>query len=168
MATILSVIALVVSALAIAVSTALGVRQQKISRHSNYVPVMSNLMAEFRSPNFHENHSLVMALRAPDQPVSGFSDLPPDARAAFVDVVYFYQMVAMQISMGVLDEKTMLAQLHSRIISVWEVVEPYVQAERENNPYGNKNLLSVLEYYAQRARDMSPADLQAALLPNRR
>jgi hypothetical protein len=161
------VIALIVSILAFAASTALAVRQQRISRFGNHLPTMSNMMAEFRSPAFHENHRIVVTLQPPAQPISGFSDLPPQTRAAFIDVVYFYQMMATQIAMGVLDEDTMLSQLRSRIIAVWEAAEPYVLAERASNPYGDRYMLSLLEYYAKRARSLPPDAARATLLRRR-
>ncbi|MFI7194038.1 DUF4760 domain-containing protein [Nocardia nova] len=161
----ISAFALVISIGSIVVSTAMAVRQQRLSRNANHIPTMSNLMAEFRSPPFHDAHRTVMAQPKQQAAEIGFSDLPDDQRDAFVNVVYFYQMIATQIAMGVLNEEVMLAQIRSRIVAVWDAVELYVQAERLNNPYGDKHMLSLLEYYAGRARRLSDDSARTLLNP---
>ncbi|PSR58705.1 MULTISPECIES: DUF4760 domain-containing protein [Nocardia] len=162
----ISAFALLISIGSIAVSTTMAVRQQRLSRSANHIPTMSNLMAEFRSPKFHDAHRTVMALPKPQEAGIGFSDLPDEERDAFVSVVYFYQMIATQIAMGVLNEEVMLARIRARIVAIWDAVEPYVEAERLNNPYGDKHMLSLLEYYAGRARRLPDDSARTLLSPD--
>ncbi|WP_433734674.1 DUF4760 domain-containing protein [Nocardia sp. CA-129566] len=145
-------------------SSVLAIRQQRLSRRANHIPTMANIMAEFRSAKFHEHHRLIATLPPPVDVTSGFSDLPSETREAFFNIVYFYQMLVTQIAIGVLDEDIMLAQVRSRLVSIWDASEPYIRAERANNPYGDKHMLSLLEYYANRARELPEASAQAILV----
>ncbi|WP_156094856.1 DUF4760 domain-containing protein [Nocardia lijiangensis] len=163
---LISCIALLVSIAAVAASSTLAIRQQRLSRYSNHLPTMASMMAEFRSVRFHDHHKTVVELAPPADPSIGFSDLPPDKREAFVDVVYFYQFIATQIAMGVLQEDLILAQVRSRMIAVWDAAVPYIRAERAKASFGQEHWLSLLEFYVDRARRLPP-DSHKLLLSRR-
>jgi hypothetical protein len=77
---VLSISALLLSLLALAVSTRLTIKQQAIQRHANTLPALAMLLAEFRSADFHESYEYVCA-RLEEHPADcGISGLPPEAR----------------------------------------------------------------------------------------
>lgn len=59
--TLVNVVAIAVSLLALGLSTTLAIRQVRISRHANHVPAVLALLTEFRSVDFHDRHDFVTA-----------------------------------------------------------------------------------------------------------
>jgi hypothetical protein len=93
----------------------------------------------------------------------GISGLPVDVRADVLNVAYYYQTVAALIGIGIVDERRTLALLRIRFVKVWDAVEPFVRQERRANPHTGDQLLTILEFYAERAR-LLPDDAVQGLL----
>jgi hypothetical protein len=134
---ILSIAAVLISVLAAGLSTALAARQARFMRQANHLPVIMDLLNEFRSVEFNERYEYVCArLQQDHSPSEGVTGLPREARSAVYDVVYFYQLFATLVGLGILDEKPIIAVLNHRIVRVWQAVKPFALRERELDSAG--------------------------------
>jgi hypothetical protein len=144
-----NVIAIVLSAMALGVSTWLAVRQVFLSKKANHLPAYLDLLSDFRSREFNDHYLYVCEKLAREhKPDLGISGLPDDAREAVYDIAYYYQAFAILIFTRIVDEDVILALFHWRIIRVWESIAPYVTREREVSKASGAQILRLLEEYA--------------------
>lgn len=154
----LSAIALVVSVVALALSSYLAARQIRLLSQANHIGPFVQLMAEFRDAAFHERYRYVVQkfqIEYPPELGFGIFELPEPARSTVIDITYYFQNCAAFISFGLLDETRIMAMLHVRFISVWDAIRPYVLAERQKNPTAGKYLLTSLERFAAYAKSQT-------------
>ncbi|MDR6979102.1 hypothetical protein J2X68_005836 [Streptomyces sp. 3330] len=151
---LVNVLPVVIAVIAIAVPTWLGIRQTRLSRHANNIQAMINLLAEFRSASFHDQHDYVCArLGQEHAPSGGVSGLPHDAKEAFCNVVYYYQSLANLTVFGIVDQELFLPLLRYRIVTVWQAARPYVERERELRG-SDGSYLSAFEELAHRTAEL--------------
>jgi hypothetical protein len=160
---VLSISALLLSLLALAVSTRLAVKQQAMQRHANTLPALSLLLAEFRSANFHESYEYVCS-RLQEHPAEcGISGLPREARRHVYAVCYLYQHLGELVRLGVVNERELLIPARNRLTAVWSAVQPFVLSERANKLVAGPDVLRVLEVFAERAQALPPDSYARAL-----
>lgn len=139
----LGVAALTVSLLALMASTFLTFRQVRIMREANYIPVVVELTSAYRSITLYDDTVYVTTrLKAEHDPELGISGLPEPARAALLNVAYYYQSFSWLIDAKILRKEATLDTIHERIILTWPIIEPYVATERKKFP---GPILSMLE-----------------------
>jgi hypothetical protein len=161
----INVVAIILSAIALGISTLLAVRQVLLSERANHLPAYLNLLSAFRSREFNDHYIYVCEkLRKEHSAESGISGLPDSAREAVYDVAYYYQTLAVLILTRILSEYVILAFFHWRIIRVWEAISPYVIKEREMSEASGATVLKLLEEYAtNRERHLTTESLIASL-----
>lgn len=159
-----------IAVVAVVTSIVFSARQARIARHANHISVMVDLLQEFRSVEFHEQHDYVCTrLGAEHAPQVGVRGLPAEARAAFYSVVYYYQSFANLAVFGLLDETLMVTVLRTRIVSVWQAVQPFVERERElRGESGGGNYMSIFEELARLAAELPPEHVRNSMPQNRR
>lgn len=147
-----------IAVVAVVTSVVFSARQARIANHANHISVMIDLLSEFRSAEFHEQHDYVtMRLGAEQDPEAGVRGLPDEAKSAFYSVVYYYQSFANLAVFGLLDESLLVTVLRTRIVSVWEAVRPFVERERELRGEGSGGTyLSIFEEMARLAAELPP------------
>jgi hypothetical protein len=148
-----------IAVVAVVTSVVFSARQARIANHANHISVVIDLLAEFRSAEFHEQHDYVcLRLGAENDPADGVRGLPADAKEAFYGVVYYYQSFANAAVFGLLDDTLLVTILRTRIISVWKAVRPFVERERElRGDVGGGNYMTIFEELARLAEEL-PAD----------
>jgi len=157
----LGVAALAVSLLALLVSAVFAARQVALMRNANYVPVLIDLLSEFRSLEFNDNYRFVCTrLPIEYESTAGISGLPDEARAKIYDIAYYYQVFAALTALGVLQDRHIIAVLRDRIVHVWEAMEPFVLAERRLAPHTGPFLFRNLEEFAKKAQEMPTASVE--------
>lgn len=126
--------AVLVSVAALILTTALTVRQVRLLRQSNYIPLVVDLICQYRSRELYDDLVYVSnKLQIEHDPATALSDLPPEVRSAILNVAYYYQSFAWLIHFDIMrDELSALSR--PRIISAWEAVRPYIAAERNRYP----------------------------------
>lgn len=150
--------AVVVSIAALGVSTLLTTKQVALAQRNVNLVGFLELMEEFRRSEFHTRYNYVTTrLRLDCVPTAtlGIFDLPEPAYSTVIDIAYFFQNCASYAGYGLLDEEMVMAFVHLRLVAVWTAVEPYVIAERNNNPMTGRHFLGLLESYATKARSIS-------------
>ncbi|MFF7230417.1 hypothetical protein [Streptomyces sioyaensis] len=159
-ATGLSVVALLVTLYS-------AVSHAGLQRRSNQLPAYVDLLADFRSVEFHDRYWFVThRLLAEYDPALGLHGLPDDVRRQVYDVVYYYQNIAVLRLADILDDE-MVALLRIRVVKLWEAVAPFVRREREVLGTDGWYLLRSLEEFAHDAQHM-PHDTIDRLLHLRR
>jgi hypothetical protein len=152
---VLGVAALAISLFALAISAAFAARQVALMRHANYVPILIDLLGQFRSLEFNNNYRYVCTRLAHDyDSAAGISGLPDDVRAKVYDVAYYYQLFAALAALRVVRDEHIVAVFRDRIINVWQEIEPFVHAERDISPSTGSFLLRQLEEFAKKAQQM--------------
>jgi hypothetical protein len=155
---ILGVAALAVSLLALIISAAFGARQIALMRNANYVPVLIDLLGQFRSLEFNDNYRYICTrLPVEHDPASGISGLPDDVRIKIYDIAYYYQLFAALAALRVVQYDHIILVLRDRIVQVWDAIEPFALAERESAQHTGPFLFRNLEEFASRAREMPSA-----------
>ncbi|MFE2302924.1 hypothetical protein ACFXAW_32570 [Streptomyces sp. NPDC059445] len=147
-ATLLNLLAISISVIAVVASMWFGARQVQIARQANYIPALMDLLAEFRSAELHEQYAYVLRdLNREHAPDGGLRGLSPAAKTAVYSVAYFFQTLAGLYALGVIDETAAIVMARARITKVWEAIAPFVERERQF-PDVDPNLLSLLQAYA--------------------
>ncbi|MDN3023263.1 hypothetical protein [Streptomyces sp. S.PB5] len=159
-----------IAVVAVVTSIVFSARQARIAKHANHISVMSALLSEFRSVEFHEQHDYVCERLGVEQdPDGGVRGLPADAKAAFYSVVYYYQSFANLAVFGLLDETLLATVLRTRIVSVWQAVRPFVERERElRGEAGGGNYMSIFEELARLAAQLPPEHVRERMTESRR
>ena len=148
----INIVALVLSAVALGISTWLAVRQALQQKRATHLPAYLGMLSEFRSREFNDHYLYVCEKLSKDHdPKSGISGLPDHAREAIYDIAYYYQIFASLISTGIVDEEVTLALIHGRVIKVWDAISSFVIREREITDATGRYLLQILEAFAARA-----------------
>jgi hypothetical protein len=144
----LDAFALVVSGFALVSSVGVAIRQIRLQRCANYTPLVLEFVCAFRSQKLYDDLVYVLKkLRSEHQPTAGISNLPETARSAVLNIAYYYQAFAWLDDAGAIDDKEILRISRQRAASIWQVIEPFVQAERATVP---GPLLTKLEAHSQR------------------
>src|SRR3954451_19731960 len=146
--TVLGVAALIVSLVALSLSTTLSVVQARLLRDANHIPAVVELLSEFRKPQLHEDYQYVtQKLRREHGPQLGISGLPEPAKSAVISVAYYFQTFAFMVGFGIIDERRLfVTALRGRVLAVWNAIEPYVEAERSQQ---DLHVLAMLETLSQ-------------------
>jgi hypothetical protein len=151
MSTSLNVTTLVISLIALAVSSIFAVRQINAAHHANQLPIINDILREVRSSKFLREEQLLWqklpALRSDVR----FSHLPEDLREAAYDVCFAYLMVAYLVSLKIIDRRLAILPIHYRIIRTWDAVAPLVVEERRHR--GDElSFLNLLESFVEFVR----------------
>lgn len=129
-----SILALVVSVIALLASALLSHRQVRAMRDANYLSVITDLTLEYRRRDLYDNTVYLCNrfARENHDPSRGLSGLPPEVRAKVLDAAYYYQAFAWLIAEGVLGKKGVYISVITRIAHIWPVIEHFVHFERDN------------------------------------
>ncbi|MFI7585491.1 hypothetical protein ACIB24_00275 [Spongisporangium articulatum] len=144
---ITNVVTLGVSLTALALSTLLAARQAGAQERAN-MAVISDLNLHGQQREWHEAFYFVtMELEATHSPERGVRALPAPAQDAVYRVLYYFHGIALMVKLGVLKDPRILDIYHHRVLFAWKRLEPFVKAERLQNPAAGKNWMKSLEEF---------------------
>lgn len=155
--TVLAVVAVVVSLVALLLSSAISWRQLRSMQNANHLPVAIELLTrDYGRPEFQQNERAMLEQLSSIDPAVAFSQLPEPLMSKSLQVIAFYDSMGILVSFGCIDEDLVLTTINYRIRQVWKALEPFVRAERElrQGPY-----LDFLEDLAARAHRADPFNL---------
>ena len=154
---VLGISSLVASFLALGVSIWTALRQVRIMRHSNQVPLLVETFKEYRSPLYQRyEHYVVNNLAKDHSPELGFAGLPEEARTAATSLVTFFNVLGSFLIFGMADESVIVPLFAYRASQAWDALEPYIRRERQAR--GNYYFASHFEDLVCRTRDHPAAD----------
>ncbi|MFF3714036.1 DUF4760 domain-containing protein [Streptomyces phaeochromogenes] len=142
--------AISVSIFALTISSWLAKNQFTAQRHGNHVGSLIELLTEFRSLEFHRNYAFIRDELPTMSSDGGISGLDEDAQRKIYDVGYFFQLYAILVYLGIMDERSVSALLRRQCIEVWTALEPFVSKERALRGLPDSAILNKLEVFVAR------------------
>jgi hypothetical protein len=159
----LNVAALVISLLALAVSTYLTRRQSIAAKQANQIPVFVDLYREARTPDFYSRERSLWENLSGHDPAKGLSGLSAELRHNAEVVYSYYSNMAYCISIGVVERDLAIMPIHYRMLKTWDAMYPFVIAERKIRDDGG-SFLTMFEHFASEARRTDIHSLERAII----
>lgn len=133
--TLTNAVAVSVSVLALAMTTALAVRQLRTTsasgRDANHTQVLLRLNGEYRTDEFQASEDYVLGRLAEEHdPALGIGRLPAAARWHVRRVGHYYADYGMLAALPMVDSDRIVGVVHFRVREAWLALEPYIRAER--------------------------------------
>ena len=102
----------------------------KSSELSNALPIISEIMHEWRSSDFRSDALYIIAHSPKGKEGNGFGSLPTRWRNRAYRVCYFFDYVGVLASLGIISDELVISMMGTRIMQIWQVLEPYIARER--------------------------------------
>lgn len=153
MGLILNVTSLLVALAAVAVSSVLSWRAVAVARDANHLPVIADLLAPHRNPDFMRKERVVHEKLKDFDPGTGFDGLPEPIWEATVVVAEQYQMLGYLVICGVADAALLVHQVRHSAIRTWTAIEPFVRVERQLRG-GEFSFLNSFERFVEIAKSV--------------
>ena len=164
---IFNIVAIVLSAVAVVTSAYTALQHRTLQKAANFAPAYMQLIRQYQTLEFHDHFRYVTTkLRADHDPQLGISGLPDEARRAVYDIAYFYHGYGVLKLLRIIDDQV-LPGMQSRIVAVWDAIEPYVERERELCGSSVVYQMRVLEEFAKEAKALPPGSFRATLTRRR-
>lgn len=103
----------------------------KNSELSNALPIVSEIMHEWRSSDFRSDVLYIIEHSPRDKRGKGFGSLSIRWRDRAYRVCYFFDYVGVLASLGIVSDELVISMMGTRIIQIWQVLEPYIERERQ-------------------------------------
>ncbi|WP_043457645.1 DUF4760 domain-containing protein [Streptomyces fulvoviolaceus] len=126
----MDIVAVVLSVAALGVSGLASLRQLRLTEHANTLPVLVDLFREHRSVHLARARQVVHEQLPACNLAAGLEGLPESERDLVRELAWFYDNRGALVTHGVVDIEPVSGYLGGSVISVWERLEPLVQAER--------------------------------------
>jgi hypothetical protein len=155
---LVSAMAMIVSVLALGITSTLTRAQVRSMRKANDLPVMIELLIkEYVSDEFQARHRLVTeTLPAVDSSL-GFEGLAEPLRTAAYRVAWYYNATGGLIALNTVDELMFVGGINYRVRHAWSAMEAHIHAERGRR---GEPFLDGFEHLAARCFANSPRVLQ--------
>jgi hypothetical protein len=129
----MAVAAFVLSVIALLLSSMIALRQLRLSEKAMLLPVMVDVLREFRSSDFKRRQTCVYEHLLCEAPSGeGFDGLPPEIRADALFLSHFYDNVGLLTAAKVADWQPLVAFLGGSAVHAWKLLGPYIEEERKN------------------------------------
>jgi hypothetical protein len=145
-ATSLNIITLVVSLVALGVSSFLAIRQIGTARNANQLAVVNETLREFWSPGFRNQEALLWDKLRDQREDVAYSQLPDNLMETADSVCSMYLMLAYVVS--IVDWNLAILPISYRVVRTWAMLSPFVVRERELRGY-EASFFSVLESFVK-------------------
>jgi hypothetical protein len=123
--------AVIISIIAVATSVIFGWRALKLARHSNTMPVLTDLFGEHRSKQLAEARQFVYFDLSKYDLSLGLDGLPEDKKTLVRDLAWFYDNLGTLVAHGVVDIAPVSGYLGQSVLLYWEIMQPLIRAERK-------------------------------------
>jgi hypothetical protein len=101
-------------------------------RHTNEIPVATELHQEFRSTEFQQAYVFVLdSFSSTFDPSSGISNLPTEARIKSTRVAGLFTSLGGLVTLGLVDERYAVSLMGVQASRAWVILEPYIIHERK-------------------------------------
>jgi hypothetical protein len=149
--------ALIASLVALVLSTLVAIRQSQIAKGSNHAAIVVELYRDFRSVEYRQQEHLLWSELPKIKEPMRFSEIPEPVQSAAYYVCNLYQMVAVLISLGIIDKRLAILPGFYRMMRTWNIVKPFVEAERS----ARGNSLPFLNLFEALVMRVSTSDVTA-------
>ncbi|GGK22584.1 hypothetical protein GCM10010124_13890 [Pilimelia terevasa] len=135
---LIALLSMMVSFLALVVSAVVALKQLRMLRHHNSLPIVVDMFQEFRSVEFRRHvHALDDLWTGEPPEATGTRDLPDEAWQHFTIVAGFLNNVGLMAHQGVIDSAVVRSFMSRTVTKSWYRLAPYVRHERalRGDPY---------------------------------
>jgi len=158
---LVSGMAMVVSVLALGITSALTRAQVQSMRKANDLPVMIELLIkEYVNDEFQAQHRLVIETLSIVDASLGFEGLPEPLRSAAYRTAWYYNATGGLIALGTVDELMFIGGINHRVRHAWSAMEAHILAERDRR---GQPFLDGFEHLAARCFANDPQVIQQKL-----
>ncbi|MEU8607719.1 hypothetical protein AB0C29_06935 [Actinoplanes sp. NPDC048791] len=155
---LVSAMAMVVSVLALGITSTLTRAQVRSMRKANDLPVMIELLIkEYVSDEFQARHRLVTETLPTVDASLGFEGLAEPLRTAAYRVAWYYNATGGLIALNTVDELMFVGGINFRVRHAWSAMEAHIYAERARR---GAPFLDGFEHLAARCFANDPQILQ--------
>jgi hypothetical protein len=124
-------LALTLSALALAVSLLTALRQLRLAKQANSLPVLVDLFREHRGPRLWEARDWAFRHIQDFDLSRGLDGLPERELSLVREIAWYYDNLGALVAHGVVDVDPVAGYLGGSVIEMWERMAPLVEAERQ-------------------------------------
>lgn len=103
----------------------------KNAQLSNDLPIISEIMSEWRSSDFRSDVSYVLQHPPRTTGKEGLRSLPARWRERAYRVGYFLDYIGVLTSLDIISDELVISIMGTQIILLWQAMEPYIERERE-------------------------------------
>jgi len=156
---LVSAMAMVVSVLALGITSTLTRAQVRSMHKANELPVMIELLIkEYINEEFQAQHRLVTETLPTVDASLGFEGLPEPLRTAAYRTAWYYNATGGLIALGTVEEHMFVLGINYRVRNAWSAMEAHILAERgmRGQPF-----LDGFEHLAARCFANDPKVLQS-------
>lgn len=150
---------------ALIVSLFFAVRQTRIMRQSNQLPVFIELEQEFRSERFQRAELYIMRKLKEKDFENGVLGLPDEMRLAVTLVQSYFGVLGSLIVYGIINEREAVASMGYRVDQLWRKLEPFILAERRIR--GDDDFAIFFEDFVYRIRTNWPPEKRYNIIVHR-
>jgi hypothetical protein len=126
----ISIVALVVSVIALGLSGYLTYRQLRLSRQANSLPVLVDMFREHRNRDLREARHFIFNHLDEYDVTGGLDGLPRDKQLLVSDLAFFYDNLGALVAYGIVDPEPVAGYLGGSVILVFDKLRPLISAER--------------------------------------
>jgi hypothetical protein len=132
-----AVLNLMIATVALIISTAVAARQLLAAKRAGHVEASWQVLNETCGTKFLSDEQYILAALAKEHSAAaGLSGLPEPVRSDIQRVAYVYQTIGYLSSLGAIDKKMTRYLVGLRVVSVWQSLAPFIEAER--NLHGDR------------------------------
>ena len=148
---LLNMAAIIISLIALMISSYFAIRQSLATKQANQIPVFIDLFKDARNPEFRDRERSLWQDLNKNDPSLGFSGLPREKRHDAEIVCSYYSTLAYCVTIGIAEHDLAVIPVHYRLLKTWEAVYPFVVAERKIRSDGG-SFLTLLEDFVAEAK----------------
>jgi hypothetical protein len=150
---VISLVAVIASMVAAVSSSLLAWRALRLNRNANHLPIIVDLFAQHRSPEFVEKEEYIWEHIHEHKPSLGFAKLPSPIKNYAIEVALFYLMFGYLSEYEIVERELIALQAKYRVIKTWEALEGHVMGERTLRG-GEYTFLNTLEIFVDRVKSL--------------
>jgi len=127
---IISLISVIVALVAVSVTTWQARHTIQNARNSRFLPVITEIMTQFRAQEFRESMLRLIENPAKGKYERGFESLPNDLRDDAYRVCYLFDQVGIMVALGIISENIVIGLAGTPAMRVWLAMKPAIEGER--------------------------------------
>jgi hypothetical protein len=153
MGTALSIAALIASIASLTLASMIALRQVRVSRNANQLPIIVDIVYKARSIQFRKMEERLQRELPAYDGSQGFGILPEDLADQAMEICIYYQNLAYLMVLKIIDPLIVYLPFHVLMPLSWDALEPYILAQRkaQGTPYG---FMNQFEYMVKHVRGM--------------
>src|SRR4030042_1540200 len=123
---------IIVSITALIVSLIVAIKQIGIATQQNSLPVIVTMFQEWCTKEHREHREYIInKLTTENSAEVGYQNLTPEAKNHVLTVSHFIDNLAVLVSNNIINEKLVISFLGESILTIWNILEPYIETERK-------------------------------------